>query len=82
VARAISPAAPALLPALGPSIVPQPEGQPVITKCAGSGYAMVFAGNGPVLALDEALLKQAARVTIRAGESSSADLRATTKPVY
>jgi hypothetical protein len=43
---------------------------------------MAFAGNGPVLALDEALLKQAARVTIRAGESSSADLRATTKPVY
>jgi hypothetical protein len=48
----------------------------------GDYYALAFAGNGPVLALDEALLNQAVKVTIRAGEASSADLRAITKPVY
>jgi Carboxypeptidase regulatory-like domain len=48
----------------------------------GDYYALAFAGNGPVLALDEALLNQAVRVTVRAGEASSADLRTITKPVY
>ena len=42
---------------------------------------MVFAGNGPVPALDEAL-KQAVKVTVRAGEASSADVRTITRPVY
>src|SRR5260370_40704816 len=48
----------------------------------GDYYALAFAGNGPVLALDEALLSQAVKVTVRAGEPSSADLRAITRPVY
>ena len=48
----------------------------------GDYYALAFAGNGPVLALDEALLTQAVKVTVRAGEASSADLRTITKPVY
>ena len=48
----------------------------------GDYYALAFAGNGPVLALDQALLNQAVKVTVRAGEASSADLRAITKPVY
>jgi hypothetical protein len=34
------------------------------------------------LAADEALLNQAVKVTVRAGEASSADLRAITHPVY
>ena len=45
-------------------------------------YAVAFAGNGPVLAADEALLNQAVKVTVRAGVVSSADLRALTRPVY
>jgi Carboxypeptidase regulatory-like domain len=48
----------------------------------GDYYALAFAGNGPVLALDEALLNQAVKVTVRAGEASSADLRAITRPIY
>src|ERR1017187_4260785 len=48
----------------------------------GEYYAVAFAGNGPVLAADEALLNQAVKVTVRAGEASSADLRAITHPVY
>ena len=48
----------------------------------GEYYAVAFAGNGLVLAVDEALLKQAVRVTVRAGEASVADLRAVTRPVF
>jgi hypothetical protein len=48
----------------------------------GEYYVVAFAGNGPVLALDEALLKQGVKVTVRAGEASSADLRTITRPVY
>ena len=48
----------------------------------GEYYAVAFAGNGPVLAVDEALLNQAVKVTVRAGVPSSADLRALTRPVY
>jgi Carboxypeptidase regulatory-like domain len=48
----------------------------------GDYYALAFAGNGPVLALDDALLKQAVKVTVRSGEASVADLRTVTKPVY
>jgi hypothetical protein len=48
----------------------------------GEYYAVAFAGNGPVLAVDEALLNQAVKVTVRAGVPSSADLRAITRPVY
>ncbi|HXB75407.1 MAG TPA: carboxypeptidase-like regulatory domain-containing protein [Candidatus Acidoferrales bacterium] len=48
----------------------------------GDYYALAFAGNGPVLALDDALLNNAVKVTVRAGEASSADLRTVTRPVY
>jgi hypothetical protein len=48
----------------------------------GDYYTLAFAGNGPVLPLNEALLTQAVKVTVRAGEASSADLTAITKPVY
>ena len=48
----------------------------------GEYYAVALAGNGPVVALDEALLNQAVKVTVRAGEASSADLRTITRPVY
>jgi len=48
----------------------------------GEYYALAFAGNGPVLAADETLLRQAVTVTVRAGEASSADLRAVTRPVF
>src|ERR1035441_7764164 len=36
----------------------------------GEYYAVALAGNGPVLAVDEALLNQAVKVTVRAGEAS------------
>jgi hypothetical protein len=48
----------------------------------GNYYALAFAGNGPVLTLDDVLLNQAVTVSVRAGEASSADLRTITKPVY
>jgi hypothetical protein len=48
----------------------------------GEYYALAFAGNGPVVALDDALINQAVKVAIRTGETTSADLRAITKPVY
>jgi hypothetical protein len=48
----------------------------------GDYYAVAFAGNGPVFALDEAILSQAVKVTVRAGEASSADPRTVTRPVY
>jgi hypothetical protein len=48
----------------------------------GDYYALAFAGNGPVPVLDEARLNEAVKVTVRAGEASSADVRTITKPVY
>ncbi len=36
----------------------------------GEYYALAFAGNGPVSAVDEALLGQAVKVTVRAGEAT------------
>jgi Carboxypeptidase regulatory-like domain len=54
----------------------------VRTVRPGEYYALAFAGNGPVLAVDEALLNQAVKITVRAGEASSADLKAITRPVY
>ena len=48
----------------------------------GDYYALAFAGNGPALPVDEPLLTQAVKVTIRPGEASSADLKAITHPVY
>jgi hypothetical protein len=48
----------------------------------GDYYAMAFAGNGPVLTVDDALLAQGTKVTVRSGEATSADLRTITKPVY
>jgi hypothetical protein len=48
----------------------------------GDYYALAFAGNGPVLTVDDVLLNQAVKVSVRAGEASSADLKTITKPVY
>ena len=48
----------------------------------GDYYALAFAGNGPVLPVDDALLTQAVKVTVRAGEASATDLRTVTRPVY
>jgi hypothetical protein len=48
----------------------------------GEYYALAFAGNGPVPVIDEVLLAQAVKVTVRPGEATSADLRAVTRPVY
>jgi hypothetical protein len=48
----------------------------------GDYYALAFAGNGPVPRLDDFLLNQAVKVSVRAGEASSADLGTITKPVY
>jgi hypothetical protein len=48
----------------------------------GNYFAVALAGNGPVPAVDEALLNQAVQVTVRPGEPSSADLKAVTRPVY
>jgi len=48
----------------------------------GDYYALAFAGNGPVLKLDDVLIKQGIKVSVRAGEASSADLRTITKPIY
>jgi hypothetical protein len=48
----------------------------------GEYYALALAGNGPALSVDEAMLSQAAKVTVRAGEMSSADVRTVTRPIY
>ena len=48
----------------------------------GEYYALAFAGNGPVLVLDDALLNAAVKVTVRAGEASVADVKTVTRPVY
>jgi len=48
----------------------------------GEYVALAFAGNGPIPALDDALLNQAVKVTVRPGEVTSADLKAVTKPVF
>ncbi len=48
----------------------------------GDYFAVAFAGNGPALAVDEALLNQAAKVTVRAGEASTVDVPTITRPVY
>ena len=42
----------------------------------GEYYALAFAGAGPLPELNDGLLKQASKVTVRAGEASLADLRA------
>jgi Carboxypeptidase regulatory-like domain len=42
----------------------------------GEYYALAFAGDGPLPELNEGLLKQASKVTVRAGEASLADLSA------
>jgi hypothetical protein len=48
----------------------------------GDYYALAFAGNGPVPMWDDAILNQAVKVSVRAGEASSADPRTITKPIY
>jgi hypothetical protein len=48
----------------------------------GDYYALAFAGNGPVLAVDDLLINHGVKVTVRAGEGAIADLRAVTKPIY
>ena len=45
-------------------------------------YALAFAGIGPALAVNEAMIKDAVRVTVRAGEASTADVKAITRPVF
>jgi hypothetical protein len=48
----------------------------------GDYYAVAFAGNGPAPEIDDVLLKQAVKVTVRPGEASSADPRTLTQPIY
>jgi len=48
----------------------------------GDYYALAFAGNGPVLPVDETLLKQATKITVRAGTASTADVRTVTRPIF
>jgi hypothetical protein len=48
----------------------------------GDYYALAFAGNGPVIAIDDELLKSASKVTVRPNEASQLDLRAVTRPVF
>jgi hypothetical protein len=48
----------------------------------GDYYALAIAGNSAVPAIDEAILNDAVKVTVRAGEVSAADLRAITRPIY
>jgi hypothetical protein len=48
----------------------------------GDYYALAFAGNGPAAPVDESMLKQAVKVTVRSGEVSAADLKTITRPVY
>jgi hypothetical protein len=48
----------------------------------GEYYAMAFAGNGPVLPVDETLLKLAVKVTVRAGTASTTDVQAITRPIF
>ncbi|MGO9261561.1 MAG: carboxypeptidase regulatory-like domain-containing protein [Bryobacteraceae bacterium] len=48
----------------------------------GEYYALALAGSGPLPELNEGLLSQAGKVTVRAGEASSADLRAIPRPAY
>jgi protocatechuate 3,4-dioxygenase beta subunit len=46
----------------------------------GEYHVLAFAGNGPLPELEDGLLTQAGKVTVRAGEASSADLRAIPRP--
>jgi hypothetical protein len=48
----------------------------------GDYYAVAFAGNGPVPAVDETLLKKSVRVTVRASAASTADVPTVTRPIY
>jgi len=48
----------------------------------GEYYALAFAGNGPVLPVDDELLKRAIKVTVRAGEATAADAPVVTKPIF
>jgi hypothetical protein len=48
----------------------------------GDYLALAFAGNGLVPAINDLLLQKAIKISVRAGESLQADLRAVTKPVY
>jgi Carboxypeptidase regulatory-like domain len=54
----------------------------VLALRPGEYFALAFAGNGPVVTVDESLLNQAVRVTVRTGEASSVDLKTVTKPVF
>jgi Carboxypeptidase regulatory-like domain len=48
----------------------------------GEYYGLAFAGNGPVLVLDDALLNAAVKITVRAGEATMADVKTMTRPVF
>ncbi|HJZ96405.1 MAG TPA: carboxypeptidase-like regulatory domain-containing protein [Candidatus Solibacter sp.] len=54
----------------------------VLAVRPGDYYALAVAGNGPVPVVDDALLGRATKVTVRAGEGTSADLLTITKPVF
>lgn len=48
----------------------------------GDYYALAFAGNSVVPVVDETLLSRAVKVTVRAGEAATADLKVNNRPVY
>jgi hypothetical protein len=48
----------------------------------GDYYALAIAGNSVVPSIDDALLSDAVKLTVRAGEASAADLKSITKPIY
>jgi hypothetical protein len=54
----------------------------IVAVRPGDYFALAFAGNGPVMRVDQSLLNQAVRVTVRAGETSSLDLKTATRPVF
>jgi hypothetical protein len=54
----------------------------IVAVRPGGYYALAFAGRGSVPQLDEGMLRQANRVTIRAGEASSIDLHVMRRPGY
>ena len=54
----------------------------IVAVRPGDYYVLAFAGNGLVVPLDDAMLSRGAKVTVRAGEASSADVGTVTRPIY
>ena len=48
----------------------------------GNYYLVAFTGNGEVPQMDEAILNQASRIVVRAGEAGTVDLKAIARPGY